>query len=142
MPRGGARAGAGRKPKAPAKHWLDGTWRPDRHGPRPVGNVVTLPAPAPAGDWRPSEADRAGLGPRACQLLDAALAEYQFGSIEGCQLLTALRSYSRLELLEDAIEQLGVVGPDGEPNALLGALARESRVFLSLWAALQLDRGK
>ncbi len=142
MPRGGARAGAGRKRKPMAKHWLDGTWRPDRHGPRPTGNLAVLPAPAPAGDWRPTEQDRAGLGPRACALLDAVIGKWQFDMVEGAQLMLAMRSLSRLEAMEDALAHVGVVDPTGEPSPLLGALAREGRLFLSLWAALQLDRGE
>lgn len=40
--RGGARPGSGRKRKPVTTHVLQGTYRPDRHGPRPV---VTLPRP-------------------------------------------------------------------------------------------------
>jgi hypothetical protein len=36
MPRGGWRPGAGRRPKPTILHLLHGTWRRDRHGPRPT----------------------------------------------------------------------------------------------------------
>lgn len=46
---GGKRPGAGRKPMTPAERLLRGTWRPDRHGPRPP--IIPTPStPTPVAD--------------------------------------------------------------------------------------------
>ena len=43
MTRGGARAGAGRRPKPLSDHVMAGTYRPDRHGPMPATVLPTRP---------------------------------------------------------------------------------------------------
>ena len=121
MGRGGARVGAGRRPKPIGAHLLEGTFRPHRHAHRTEST--------PAGDrpdWHPSPADAALLGPRARLWLAAVVALYQFNDLEGLRLLEALRALTRVELLEA-----------GGPSA---ALTRESKLFALLWSGLQLER--
>ena len=69
------------------------------------------------------------LGPRARDWLAAALTEYQFAAVEGRRLLESMRSLSRIEALEAAIAEAGMVTQAGEPHPLLAALVREQRVF-------------
>jgi hypothetical protein len=96
--------------------------------------------PVPTAEWRPTDAERADLGPRAIDWLDAALGLYQFDLVEGQRLMASLRTLTRIEAIEDAIGTAGVADAAGAPHALLPALAREQRIFLSQWAALQLGR--
>ena len=135
MPRGGARTGAGRKPKPIADHMREGTYRPHRHGPLPA-NVV--PMPQPGADWRPSEADVEGLGERARDWLHATLRTYKLDDLEGRQVLAAMRVLTRVEALENTIAAAGVTTDEGAPNRLLMALAREQRQFVALWGLLRL----
>lgn len=92
----------------------------------------------PAPDWRPSPADLEALSPRARARLALALEDFTFDALDGERLLDACRSLSRVELLEAALTAEGVTAR--ESDRLLRALARESRVFLSLWANLNLPR--
>ena len=133
MPRGGRRPGAGRKPKSLASHVLSGTFLPDRHGDRTgtaAAAVLTMPAPASACDWRPSEAEIQALSPLAQTWLHATLTLYQLDALEGQRLLEALRVLSRVEVLEST---------SGMTAA--GALTRERKLFASMWAALNLRGG-
>jgi len=136
MAKGGARVGAGRPRKPVSQHLLEGTFRVDRHGARPT-NVVPLPVQAP--DWQPEESDVDVLAPQARRWLANVLAFYQLSPIEGEVLLLALRSMTRLEQMEAAVATEGVT-TDGGPHPLLAALAREARVFLTLWQALRLEK--
>ena len=120
MSRGGARIGAGRRPKPVSAHLLEGTFRPSRHAHRTASPPATLP------DWYPSPADAARLGPRAQLWLAAVVALYQFNELEGLKLLEALRALTR-------VEQLEANGPSA-------ALTRESKLFALLWSGLQLER--
>ena len=137
MGKGGARPNAGRPQKPLQDHLRAGTWRPDRHGPRPVGNVV--PLPVAASDWRPSAEERKGLGPRAIEWLEATLASYALEELEGRRLLAALRTLTRVAL-ERAIGT-GVTDAAGLPHPSLPALAREQRTLLSQWSALESGTG-
>ena len=120
MGRGGARIGAGRRPKPVSAHLLEGTFRPHRHAHRAEPSAATLP------EWHPSPADAARLGPRAQLWLGAVIALYQLNELEGLKLLEALRALTRVEHLEA-----------GGPSA---ALVRESKLFALLWSGLQLER--
>jgi hypothetical protein len=133
MPRGGSRVGAGRPRKSLATHVLQGTYRLDRHGPRP-SNVV--PMPAPAADWFPAKSDLDGLGARARDWLAVTLATYQLDALEGGHLLLALRCLDRIDQLERAVTDGGGAGV--ADRALLVALDRATRTFASLWAGLRL----
>jgi hypothetical protein len=75
MPRGGARQGAGRPPKALSTHVRANTYRPDRHGSLP-GNVVALPAPSRTETCAPTEADLANVGPAGRAFVARMLAEH------------------------------------------------------------------
>lgn len=138
MPKGGARPNAGRPRKPLAEHLARGTYRPDRHGPRPIGNVLAMPAPVT--DWRPTNAERSELGDRARDWLDAVLNLFAIDDLEGRRLLEALRTLTRIEQLEAAVKAAGVADATGTPHPALAALAREGRLFQSQWAALQLGR--
>ncbi len=147
MSRGGARAGAGRPRKPLELHLLKGSYRRDRHGELPEhlrpgagGQVLAMPAPAkpPAADWRPTRAERKALSPRARARLDATLAEFKLDALEGGRLLDALRSLSRLEQLETAYAGASVESDTGRRR--LAAIARETKLFLSLWAAIGLPK--
>jgi hypothetical protein len=87
-----------------------------------------------AEDWRPDEADLVALGTRTRRWLSVTLAQYQLDALEGEALLHAMRSLNRIEGLEAAIGRHGLVTATGNPHPLLAALAREQRVFCSLWA--------
>ena len=96
MPRGGARTGAGRKPKPLIEHLARGTYRPARHGPRPA-NV--LPMPVPVSPWTPTATDLAGIGPAGLALLTRTLDTFEPTVLEGVQLLEAARAADVLEQL-------------------------------------------
>jgi len=130
----GKKGRSGRKPKPVAVHLLNGTYRPSRHGPYPVP-IQGVPVPMP--EWLPNMADREGLSARARQLLEDLLTVYRFDAIEGPRLLSAIRSFSRLDQLEAAVTVGGVMC-DGAATPLLVALGRETRTFQALWSALHL----
>ena len=133
MPRGGQRPGAGRPAKPVELHRLQGTFRPSRHG----HLAAAARRPAEFG-WSPTAADRAELGARALDWLDAVVTLYRLDAIEGRLLMAALRSLTRVGQLEARIAADGVA-PDG-PHPLLAALCREQRQFLSLWAHVGLGK--
>lgn len=132
MPRGGRRPGSGRKPKSLALHALSGTFRADRHGHQVTTTAAVLPMPAvtSARDWRPSEAEVRSLSPLAQTWLHATLGLYQLDAVEGLRLLECLRVLSRIEVLEATTGMTAA-----------GALVRERRLFQTMWAALNFDRG-
>ena len=127
MPRGGKRPGAGRPRKALSLHRIEGTFRPARHGRTAV--VVPMPAAVAAGDWQPGDLEVAALSPRAQIWLQAVLQLYRLNAVEGQALLETLRVLSRVEALE--LE-------DG--MGATAALARERRLFLSMWQSLGLEK--
>ena len=160
MPRGGARARAGRPRLSAEEHFRRGTYRPDRHGPlsrtlleaaatasAPIQvertNVLTMPARpggAPAStsadDWAPTAGERLELSPRAQARLREVLETFRLDTLEGARLLDALRSLTRIERLEVAVSSSGVASRRGK--ALLGHLQREQRLFVTLWNAIGL----
>jgi hypothetical protein len=89
MARGGKRKGAGRPRLSPATHLLRGTWRPSRHGVRPATSAAVLAMPVAAGAWAPDPADLAALGTAGRVLVEALLARYDLGPIEGYVLIEA-----------------------------------------------------
>ena len=127
MPRGGNRLNAGRPAQPAWVHLRNGTFRADRHGPRPA-TVAPLPAPeaAAAPEWIPSASQRAELSGLARQWLDAAVLAYSFSPIEGLALHLALKTLTRIEALER--------------NGSSPALSRELRTFGQQWAGLQLEK--
>ena len=131
MPSGGARRGAGRPRKGLALHQIEGTIRPARHG-----NVLAMPRPDSGADWWPADADVQALWPRSQEWLEATLHLYRLSAVEGGMVLLAMRSLTRCEQLEAAIADVGVANAGG----LLGALARESRIFLAAWAAAGIEK--
>ena len=134
--RGGMRPGAGRPRKSTAEHVLAGSFRADRHGPRPA-HVHALVAPTADMDWRPSPEDVAALGDLAQAWLAAVLATWRFDSeIEGRRLLLALESLDRADQLKRALQAEGV----GANAGLHRALDRELRQFAAQWAELRLGR--
>jgi hypothetical protein len=57
-------------------------------------------------------------------------------SLDGLRLMLALRTLTRVEGLEAAIDAAGVA-KGSTPHALLLALAREQKTFSAQWAALE-----
>ena len=91
MPRGGRRVGTGRKPKPLADHVQAGTFRADRHGPLPVGNVLAMPRPVlPC--WRPSSEEVAALGVAGQALVERVWGAYDPTLVDGLQVLEAARA--------------------------------------------------
>lgn len=127
----------GHNRKSVATHLVQGTYKPTRHGPLPAA-VHPFPSAATP-DWHPKASDVKALSARGRDWLAAAIAEFAFSAVEGQRLLEALRTLSRVELLEAAVAVEGIT-TEGAPHPLLGALAREKKVFLAEWAALRLER--
>lgn len=134
MPRGGARIGAGRKPKPLAQHLLEGTFVPGRHG-HLLARAATVSGPA----WVPRAEDLAALEPRARELVSVVLGEFALCGWEGSLLLEAARCLSRVERLE---AELAVDGLSAGPNPVLASIRGESRLFLGWWAALRLPESR
>jgi len=85
--------------------------------------------PGPVEDWQPSEADLRELTPRGRDWLHATLAVYRLNGLEGLRVMEACRVLSRVEVLES------------EPGmTTAAALARERRLFVSMWDALRLEK--
>ena len=142
MARGGSRPGSGRRRKSLELHAL--------HGTKPSYAATNL-AGMPAADWRPSADDWRHLGPQSKMLLEAVLRLYTLDESEGRQALLALRSLSHVEAMEAEVanqwthERITIDGSGQEhrerkAHALLPAIARERRLFLSAWTTLRLDR--
>ena len=124
MGRGGARVGAGRRPKPIHAHLLAGTFRKSRHA--GAAAVAGLSPPVAPPDWHPTPADRAALGPRAELWLTAILQIYQPNVLQGLAIMEAMWSMTRIQMLES-----------GGPSV---SLTREHKLFLAQWSALQLER--
>jgi hypothetical protein len=97
MGRGGARANAGRRPLPKSEHWLKGSWRVGRHGPRPptLAAVVELPTPGAAA-WTPSADDLAELGPAGRVFVEMIVGRFDVGLVEGRLLMEAGHAVSAL----------------------------------------------
>ena len=141
MGRGGARPGAGRKPKSLSLHRLQGTYRKDRHGelaaavPHPAyvsagsaAVVLQMPASSDA-DWRPDDTELAALSPRSLSWLEATLRLYRLNALEGQRLLECLRVLTRIEVLEAT-----------EGMAAAGQVVQHRKLLVSMWAALGLEQ--
>ena len=120
MPRGGARANAGRPSKSLSAHRLAGSFKSSRHAHRTESPPATLP------DWRPTSANRAELSARALAWLDAVLASHAFTELDGLRLLESLRVLSAVERLEVT----------GSPVAV----RQERKLFVTMWSALNLEK--
>lgn len=86
MPRGGRRAGAGRKPKTFAELDLTGGFRVTRHA-HLLKPVSTTPAV-----WTPTEADLAGMGEAGRAFVARILDVYEPTLTEALQVLEAARA--------------------------------------------------
>lgn len=87
-----------------------------------------MPA-ATAAEWKPSPEDVAQLGERARIWLEAVRRTFILNELEGLRLLECMRVLTQIEALESVPGAAGVA-----------ALARERRLFLSQWAALNLEK--
>lgn len=125
MPRGGPRPGSGRPALSPEQHVLRGTFRPSRHGVRPV---ITAPAvvAAPSTGWQPTPADYAPLQARAKAWLAATASLYVLSPLDALRVCECLRVLSRAEELEAR-------GPSA-------ALRAELKLFQVMWTGLALER--
>jgi hypothetical protein len=79
------------------------------------------------------------LAPETRALAVALLERYVFTVGEAGPLMLALRSSSRLERLEAAIEA-ALEEAGGADPMLLAAVAREGRLALSAWQTLRLEK--
>ena len=122
----------GHNRRSVAQHLLNGTFRRDRHA-RSAGVRLVQP-------WQPSDEERNALSPRAQRQLEATLRAYMLDELLGARLLSALRSESRVERLEQAIDAAGLVNKLGLPHKAMPALARELRLSALLWAVVGFPR--
>ena len=81
---------SGGKPLGLAHHVLNGTYRKDRHGPRP--DIVPAIPPGPAADWQPSKRDLQDLGRIGRAFVKEVLADNELSGTEGAILLAAARA--------------------------------------------------
>jgi len=94
MARGGARVGAGRPKKPLEAHKRAGTFRADRHGPRPAVVGALAMAPAVNVAQAPPATLLAGLGESGVRFLRSAYADFeQIGNMEGEVLRVAAEAY-------------------------------------------------
>lgn len=118
MPRGGARPGAGRRPKSATEHRLRGTYRASRHA-EASGAVVTAPNVA---SWRrpdPPESPR-GLSARARRLWENLWRENDGWTAADLTVLEeSLRALDRADSYRRRIDRDGVMltGPRGGQRA-------------------------
>jgi hypothetical protein len=145
----GRSGGHGRNRKPLREHLLAGTYRPDRHA-----HLTAVSSAAPAGvtDWRPRRVDVQALGPQARALLTSTLKHYVLSESEGLLALNALRSLSLAEkaeariaeegltILKHSVDGAGVEHQEPKAHPLLTTVARERRLFASLWAGLRLEK--
>lgn len=95
---------SGRRPKPLADHLANGTYRRDRHGPRPAnaptfaGYLAPAPAPPPAWSWTPDAETMAALGPAGRQFLTAVLAQNDVDFLQGAILTEAARTLDDLTI--------------------------------------------
>lgn len=97
-------------------HLTQGTFRPHRHGPRPVvthGAVALAPVADP--EWQP---DLTALGPAGAAFVGALTQQFSFGIAEGTLAMEAGHLIDRLEQLRAEIPTL-------DPAARLGAMRLE-----------------
>jgi hypothetical protein len=95
-----------------------------------------MPSPAPElQEWRPDPADVAALSPRAQLWLAATLELFVVDRVEGLEILAAMRSLSRVELIETEVARRGLADLAADGHPLVKSLERESRLFASLWLA-------
>jgi hypothetical protein len=89
---------SGRRPKPLADHLADGTWRRDRHGPRPVNPAKwadVLPSTTPP-SWQPDTEELASLGPDGRKFLGQVLDENTLDRFQGTLMLEAARTLDAL----------------------------------------------
>jgi len=113
-----------------AEHWLKGSWRVDRHGPRPASLAAVVEAPSPGAVWMPSADDLAALGPAGRAFVQMLLARFEVGVVEGRLLTEAGHAVSALADLRtrtrtDAEQQRLELAWSRHLAALLGQLRLE-----------------
>ncbi len=137
MPRGGARPGAGRKPKPLEVHRLRGTYRPARHDAR-AANVALMPSPEskPSKGWIPSAADLEQLDKTGRTFVADFIEDYDFRAAEGRLLLELGQIASRLAAVREARRE---VQSATEAVSLERLEQGWVRLFASLAASLKVN---
>ena len=137
MARGGARAGAGRKPKPLELHKLYGTYRPSRHDAR-AAHVAVMPSPhsKQSNGWTPSPADLEPLDKTARKFVSGFLEDFALGAAEGRLLLELGHVASRLAAVRAARREGGSVTEAVQLDRLEQAWLR---LFVSLAASLRVS---
>jgi hypothetical protein len=136
---GGARWGAGRKPKSLRLHLLRGTYRADRHGPIP-SNLDTA-EPEIAYDWQPSETDLQQLGDVGKRFIHTALSNHEFNFVSGYLLLDMACTLDLLRAFRNDIAARGYFIVSGRGRVKLNPSVREHGRALRWFGVLakQLD---
>lgn len=119
------------------EHLLRGTFRPARHGARPVtdGNVVAMPPSE--GSWTPEPDDLAALTESGRAFVSRMLARYDFTPIEGLLLIEAGHAVSSLE----AVREMSRAGRTLREAAAVERLELAwQKQFAALLAQLQVER--
>jgi hypothetical protein len=125
--RGGARAGAGRHRKPLALHLLNGTYRPDRHGPLPPDGVPAAPAvPGIPLDWQPDATDLARLGAEGKVFIREALEAGEYNFIAGRLLLETADCLDLLAAYRKDIAERGIILTSKRGGTRVHPLLRES----------------
>lgn len=130
MARGGARPGAGRKPKPLEVHRLRGTYRPSRHDAR-AANVALMPAPhsKQSNGWLPTDADLEALDDTGRKFVADFLEDFTFAPAEGRLLLELGHVASRLAAIRAARK-------DVESVTQAVQLERLEQAWVRLYASL------
>jgi hypothetical protein len=136
MPSGGARRGAGRKPKDLVELEVTGRFSPARHGHllRPQFRVEPSRA-----RWFPDPAALDGLSAEARGFAERTANEYEIDEHAAPLVMDAARALHRKAAFERVVDAEGVL-VDGKPHPLLKPLAAERRAFLALLRQLDLER--
>jgi hypothetical protein len=94
---------SGRPKLSLAHHLLSGTYRPDRHGPKPTTRGANALATEAAPGWMPDPADLQGIGEAGRVFVVRWLDAYEVSLAEGAQLLELAHVVDRLTAVRAAL---------------------------------------
>ena len=113
-----------------ADHWLRGSWRTARHGPKPLTMAAVEESPTHGAARTPTAGDLAALGAAGRALLGRFMERYELSLTEGELLLEAARCADvlaalRVQALADMAAQRAELAWSKHFAALLTALRLE-----------------